>query len=126
MMHTIAANRSSSRPSFASRGLRASVWAGVTAFVLVLAGCGHTDEEMAAKQREIDKLAADLKAAKAQMAQDQSRYNDSQNDIEKLKDQLKQAGLSLQKSGEEGQRLQQALAEYKQRADQLAAIEQRF
>src|SRR3954468_24416169 len=99
-------------------------WFGIlTAVMLALAGCGHTDEEMAAKQREIDKLAADLKAAKAQMAQDQSRYNDSQNDIEKLKDQLKQAGLSLQKSGEVGQRLQQALAEYKQRADQLAAIE---
>jgi chemotaxis protein MotB len=94
--------------------------------MLTLAGCGHTDEEMAAKQREIDKLAADLKAAKAQMAQDQSKYGDAQNEIEKLKDQLKQAGLSLQKSGEDAARLQQALAEYKQRADQLAAIEQRF
>jgi hypothetical protein len=26
----------------------------------VLAGCGHSDEEMAAKQREIDALTADL------------------------------------------------------------------
>ena len=102
-------------------------WFGVlAAMMFAIAGCGHTDEEMAAKQREIDKLAADLKAAKTQMAQDQSRFNDATNEIDKLKDQLKQAGLSLQKSGEEGARLQQALAEYKQRADQLAAIEQRF
>jgi chemotaxis protein MotB len=94
--------------------------------LLVLGGCGHTDEEMAAKQREIDKLSADLKAAKTQLAQDQAKYSDAQNEIEKLNDQLKQAGLSLQKSGEDAARLQQAIAEYKQRADQLAAIEQRF
>ena len=94
--------------------------------MMAIAGCGHTDEEMAAKQREIDKLSADMKAAKAQMASDQQRYNDTQAEMDKLKDQLKQAGLSLQKSGEEGARLQQALTEYKQRADQLAAIEQRF
>jgi chemotaxis protein MotB len=110
----------------AMKALRWS-WFGIfAAMMFVLAGCGHTDEEMAAKQREIDKLAADLKAAKVQMTQDQARYNDAQSEIEKLKDQLKQAGLSLQKSGEDASRLQQALAEYKQRADQLAAIEQRF
>ncbi|MBX3204607.1 MAG: OmpA family protein [Labilithrix sp.] len=102
------------------------VWSGVTALALALAGCGHTDEEMAAKQREIDKLAADLKAAKAQIADDQSKFSEAQNAIDKMKEQLKQAGLSLDKSQGETQKLAQALAEYKQRADQLAAIEARF
>ncbi len=102
------------------------VWTGVTAVALALAGCGHTDEEMAAKQREIDKLAADLKAAKAQIADDQGKFSESQNQIEKMKEQLKQAGISLDKSQGEAQKLAQALAEYKQRADQLAVIEQRF
>jgi chemotaxis protein MotB len=96
------------------------------AAMLALVGCGHTDEEMAAKQREIDKLSADVKAAKNQIAQDQARYNDAQAEIEKMKEQLKQTGVALGQSKDEAAKLQQALAEYKQRADQLAAIEQRF
>ena len=44
-------------------------------------GCGHTDEEMAQKQREIDKLAADLKAAQQQVADDQAKYADAQSQI---------------------------------------------
>jgi chemotaxis protein MotB len=101
------------------------VWSGVAALTFAF-GCGHTDEEMAAKQREIDKLSADLKAAKAQMADDQNKFTEAQNQIEKMKDQLKQAGLGLEKSQADAAKLQQALAEYKQRADQLAVIEGRF
>ncbi len=102
------------------------VWSGAAMVAIALGGCGHTDEEMAAKQREIDKLSADLKAAKAQIADDQAKYTEAQNSIEKMKEQLKQAGLGLDKSKEETARLAQALAEYKQRADQLAVIEARF
>lgn len=106
--------------------LSRSLWSGAAMLSIVLAGCGHTDEEMAAKQREIDKLSADLKAAKAQIADDQAKYTEAQNSIEKMKEQLKQAGLGLDKSKEEAARLAQALAEYKQRAEQLAIIEGRF
>jgi chemotaxis protein MotB len=102
------------------------VWSEVTAVALLLAGCGHTDEEMAAKQREIDKLAADLKAAKAQIADDQAKFSEAQNQIERMKEQLKQAGISLDRSQGEAQKLKQALEEYKQRAEQLAVIEARF
>lgn len=102
------------------------VWSGIAAVALALGGCGHTDEEMAAKQREIDKLSADLQAAKAQMADDQGKFSEAQNHIERMKEQLKQAGISLDKSQGEAAKLAQALAEYKQRADQLAAIEERF
>jgi chemotaxis protein MotB len=94
--------------------------------MLVLVGCGHTDEEMAAKQREIDKLSADLKAAKAQIADDQAKFSETQNQLDRMKEQLKQAGLGLERSQADAQRLGQALAEYKQRADQLAIIEARF
>ncbi len=89
------------------------------AVLFALVGCGHSDEEMDAKQREIDRLNADLKAARATIADDEAKYAQSQSDIKALKDA---AGLDAQKSAQ----LQQALAEYKQRADQLAAIEQRF
>ena len=102
------------------------IWLCVAMTALVIAGCGHTDEEMAAKQREIDKLSADLKAAKAQIADDQEKFSEAQNSIERMKEQLKAAGLGLEKSKEDAARLAQALAEYKQRADQLAVIEGRF
>src|SRR4051812_40781746 len=82
------------------------------ALMLFVAGCGHTDEEMGAKQREIDKLSADLKAARAQMAQDQQKFTEAQSDIEGLRLQLKAAGVSEGKSREEMQRLKQALDEY--------------
>jgi len=98
----------------------------IAAFMLAVLGCGHTDEEMAAKQREIDKLSADLKAAQAQIATDQTQYSDAQSQIDKLKSDLQAAGINVQQSKENADRLQQALAEYKQRADQLAVIEQRF
>lgn len=101
------------------------LWSSVAAMTFAL-GCGHTDEEMAAKQREIDKLSADLKAAKAQIADDQAKFTDAQNSIEKMKDQLKQAGLGLEKSQADAAKLQQALQEYKLRAEQLAVIEGRF
>jgi chemotaxis protein MotB len=81
---------------------------------------------MATKQREIDKLSADLKAAKAQIADDQAKFSEASNSIDKMKEQLKAAGLGLEKSKEDAARLAQALTEYKQRADQLAVIEQRF
>ena len=102
------------------------VWSSAAMVALALGGCGHTDEEMAAKQREIDKLSADLKAAKTQINDDQAKYAEAQGQIDRMKDQLKQAGLGLEKSKEDAARLAQALAEYKQRADQLAVIEARF
>ncbi|WP_394824330.1 OmpA family protein [Pendulispora albinea] len=93
--------------------------AGSAALLLTVAGCGHTDEEMAAKQREIDKLSADLKTANGQLAEDQAKYGQAQSEINELRGQLKQAGVDSDK-------LKQAVAEYKQRSEQLAAIEQRF
>jgi chemotaxis protein MotB len=101
------------------------VWVGLAA-MLALSGCGPSDADMQAKQHELDKANADLKAARAQIADDQQKYADAQGQLDKMKEQLKQAGLSLASSQGEAQKLQQALAEYKQRADQLAVIEQRF
>src|SRR5260221_5940732 len=94
--------------------------------MLMLAGCGHSDEEMAAKQREVDALTADLKAARQQIADDQKKYADANANSEKLRAQLKQSGIDLEQTKKAAEDLKQALAEYKQRADQLAAIEARF
>ena len=110
----------------AIRALRRFGLGMLVACVFALGGCGHTDEEMAAKQREIDKLSADLKAAQEQIATDTTQYADAQSQIDKLKSDLQAAGLNAQQSQDNAARLQQALSEYKQRADQLAVIEQRF
>jgi chemotaxis protein MotB len=93
---------------------------------VAVAGCGHTDEEMAQKQREIDKLNADLKTAKAQITQDEAAAHDAQDEIAKLQDQLKTLGVSEAKSRETAEQLQQAVKEYQDRLNQLAAIEKRF
>ncbi len=89
-------------------------------------GCGHSDEEMAAKQREIDKLAADMTAAKDQMAQDQARYNAAQAEIEKMKAQLAGTSQELTGTKADAAKLAAALKDYKERADRLAVIEERF
>src|SRR5690349_11015796 len=73
---------------------------------LALAGCGHTDEEMAEKQRAVDKLSNDLKNARSLHEEDQRKYLETQADIDKLRNQLEQAGVSGQKSKEELERLQ--------------------
>lgn len=94
--------------------------------MLPLAGCGHSDEEMAAKQREVDALTADLKAARQQIADDQKKFADATSAAERLRAQLKQSGIDLEQSKRAQDDLKRALEEYKQRADQLAAIEARF
>ncbi len=94
--------------------------AGLAAMMAV--GCGHSDEEMAEKQREIDKLAADLRAAKEQMAADQTRFNQTKSEMDALKEQLKDFG----RTKEETENLKKALKDYKERAERLAVIEARF
>jgi chemotaxis protein MotB len=91
-----------------------------------LVGCGHTDEEMAAKQREIDSLQANLKAAKALHDQDEQKFNESQRNQEELRAKLKDAGLGLEKSEAEKAKLRQAMAEYETRLHQLEEMKTRF
>ncbi len=98
----------------------------LAALTLAPLGCGHSDEEMGEKQRQIDKLAADLKASKALHDDDQKKMADAQADQDRLRAQLEQAGLIGQKSKDEMDRLTKALADYKQRADQLEKMEQRY
>ena len=98
----------------------------VSMLMLVGIGCGYSEEEMQAKQREIDRLNAELKTAKTQIADDQKKYADSVTQQEKLKGELKKAGIDFEGAKNNIENLNKALAEYKQRADQLAAIEARF
>jgi chemotaxis protein MotB len=96
---------------------------GALALSLALGGCGFSAEQMEAKDREIEKLNAELKTAKNQLTADQAKMNEQQTELDGLRDQLKISGA---KSKEEADKLRMALDEYKQRADRLAVIEGRF
>ncbi|RYZ67698.1 MAG: hypothetical protein EOP08_02195, partial [Proteobacteria bacterium] len=50
---------------------------------------------MDSKQREVEKLSAELKAAKGQIASDQARYNEAQADLDKLQ-RLTNFGLKVE------------------------------
>ena len=85
-----------------SSSARRSGWANklsilslVTASIFSSA-CGYSQEEMDSKQREVEKLSAELKAAKGQIASDQARYNEAQADLDKLRGDLKTVGKDQQ------------------------------
>jgi chemotaxis protein MotB len=102
-----------------ANGFRSCILSAVILAAVPQVGCGHTDQEMAEKQAQIDKLSADLKDAQQRDADDLAKFREAQNQINAMNQQIADAHMSAEK-------MQQALAEYKQRADQLAAIEERF
>jgi chemotaxis protein MotB len=93
---------------------------------LVLGGCGHSEDEWQAAQRDIAKLKADLDAANKRHSDDEQKYAESQQQIEDLKAKLKDLGVGLSKSEEEKAKLRTAMAEYEARLKQLDAMKARF
>ena len=88
----------------------------LSALSLTMTACGPSQEELDDRDRQIAQLKTDLKNQKAA---DDAKFADAQAKIDQL-------GGALNNAGAEKTNLQEALAEYKTRADQLAAIEQRF
>jgi chemotaxis protein MotB len=99
-----------------SSSLRLAV---VVAFVVAPLGCGHTDEELAAKQLEIEKLTFDLHSAQRQVADDVAKYSEAQGQIDSMK-------VTVQDVNQSHQQARQALEESKQRADQVQALKRRL
>jgi len=92
----------------------------------VLTGCGHSEDEWQAAQRDIAKLKADLDAANKRHADDEQKYADDQQQIEDLKAKLKDLGVGLSKSEEEKSKLRTAMDEYAKRLKQLDDMKNRF
>lgn len=91
-----------------------------------VSGCGYSEDEMRAKQRELEALKNKLDAEEQRNKQFQRELDEAKARIEQLKEQLSAAGVdvaNLQKDMEEQAR---ALAEYKARAAQLEEIKKRF
>jgi chemotaxis protein MotB len=102
----------------------------VTSFMLMLAGvssgCGYSEEEYQAQVHARERAEADLKASQKQIADDKKKYEDSVAAQEKLKSDLKKLGVDLDAAKTNAENLEAAMKQYKDRADQLSAIEQRF
>jgi chemotaxis protein MotB len=88
----------------------------MSALALMTTACGPSQEELDDRDRQIAQLKTDLKNQKAA---DDAKVADLQIKIESLGGKLSDADTNATK-------MQEALAEYKTRADQLAAIEARF
>ena len=96
----------------------------VSAFALT--GCGHSEDEWQAAQRDIAKLKADLDASNKRHTDDEQKYADAEQQIEDLKAKLKDLGVGLSKSEEEKAKLRTAMAEYQARLKQLDDMKARF
>ena len=122
-------------------GLYALSLLSALAFAPTLVACAHSDEEMAAKQREVDaaksemqrKLAQAAQDAQAQHDADEKKYQDAAATAKSLQDRLQQFqdklnGLQsgLANSQDEIQKLLLAKAEYEQRLKQLDDMKARF
>src|SRR5271165_3983924 len=91
--------------------MRVSVLLAVLCAAFLLTGCGHSEDEWQAAQRDIAKLKADLDAANKRHADDDQKYADSQQQIEDL---------------EEKDKLRRAMTEYEKRLKQLDDMKNRF
>ena len=89
-------------------------------------GCGYSEEEYQAQVHARERAEADLKAAQKQFADEKKKYDDSLAQQEKLKADLKKLGVDLDAAKTNAENLEAAMKQYKDRADQLAAIEARF
>lgn len=101
-------------------------WSIVAVLGTCIAGCGYSEEEMAAKQREIDRLSQELNAEQAQNKKAQKELEDARSNIDQLKLQLKAAGVDMDKLSKQAEEQARALEEFKKRAAQLEDIKRRF
>jgi chemotaxis protein MotB len=93
---------------------------------LVLGGCGYSEDEWQALQRDNAKLKADMEAANKRHTDDEQKYTAAEQQIEDLKAKLKDLGVGLSKSEEEKAKLRTAMAEYEARLKQLDEMRNRF
>jgi len=93
---------------------------------LIVAGCGHSEDEWQAKLKEVDDLKAQLQAERRAHQKTQDDYNQAKGSIEELRDKLKQAGADVDSLNASLAEQRKALEEYKRRAEQLEQIRKRF
>lgn len=91
-----------------------------------LSGCGYSEEEMQAKNREIESLKSSLTAEQAASAKAKKELEEAAAKIEQLKTELKGAGVDISNLNANLEQQARALEDYRKRAEQLEAIKKRF
>jgi chemotaxis protein MotB len=86
---------------------------------LLLAACGHGEDEWQAQLDKYNKLAAKYQTTEDELAKEKAR-------ADKLEQELKELGYQLSETGAEKEKLKGALDDYKQRAAALERIKARF
>jgi len=89
-------------------------------------GCGYSEEEMQAKNREIEALKAQLAEEQSASKKAKGELDDAKTQIEQLRQQLKAAGVDISKLNANLEEQAKALEEFRRRAEQLEAIKKRF
>ena len=89
----------------------------------IVQGCGYSEEEYQAQVHARERAEADLKAAQKQHDDDDKKFKDAMASLDELK---RKYGIDLNAANAKNADLESAMQQYKDRADQLAAIEARF
>jgi chemotaxis protein MotB len=106
---------------------RISAWlVSATLLAGAASGCGYSEDEMQAKNHEIESLKNQLNAEQAQSKKARSDLDEAAAKIEQLKAQLKNAGVDISNLNANLETQARALEDYKRRAEQLEAIKKRF
>lgn len=93
---------------------------------LWLSACGYSQEEWDQKTRENEELRARLAAEQQARGKSESDYADALQEIEALKGQLTERGLSLDNMSASLAQQKKALEEYGMRMEQLEQVRKRF
>lgn len=109
-----------------SRVTRAASLAALAIVGATALGCGHSEEEMQAKQREIASLKSQLDAEQDQHKKAQAELDDAKKRVDDLKEQLRKAGVNISNLSANLEEQARALEDYKRRAEQLEQIKKRF
>ena len=91
-----------------------------------LAGCGYSQEEWDQKVRENAALTQQLAAQKQAGDKCTADYGAATSELEALKRQFQERGVSLDNMSQDLEQQKQANEEYRKRAEQLEQVRQRF
>ena len=117
------------RPTQHQPARRTSAWLLAAVFAgssLTGAGCGYSEEEMQAKNKEIEGLRSQLSAEQSQHKKAKTELDEAMARVDQLKAQLKAAGVDISNLNANMEQQARALEDYKRRAEQLEAIKKRF
>jgi chemotaxis protein MotB len=89
-------------------------------------GCGYSQEEWDQKVRENESLRTELANERQAHKKTQADYSSANQEIDNLKKQLTERGISLDNLNQNLAEQRKALEEYARRTEQLDAIKKRF